>query len=331
MSDRPLRWGLISTAGINRALIPAIHASSRSELVAVASRSLDHAQGYARQWGIPQAHSSYEVLLADPNVDVVYNPLPNSLHCEWTAKAAEAGKHILCEKPLAITVEEVDRMIDAADRNQVVLFEAYMYRHHPQTLKVQELVAQGAIGEVRLVHAIFSYILNRPGDVRLDPDLGGGSLWDVGCYPVSFAQAVMGTAPAEVFGWQNLGDSGVDMSFAGQMRFAGGVLAQFDSSFQAAFRSRAEVVGGEGTLIVDHPWKPSIDGPAGIRLRRDNHEELVDVEEVDPYLCEVQAMERCVLDGADPVLPLSASRQIVNTLTALYESARTGRPVAVRA
>ena len=327
MPDRILRWGLISTAGINRALIPAIRASSRSELVAVASRNLDHAQGYARQWNIPRVHGSYENLLADPEVDVVYNSLPNSLHCEWTVRAAEAGKHILCEKPLAITVEEVDRMIEAAGRNQVVLFEAYMYRHHPQTLKVQELVGQGAIGDVRLVHAVFSYTLNRPGDVRLDPTLGGGSLWDVGCYPVSFAQAVTGTAPAEVFGWQKPGDSGVDMTFAGQVRFAGGVLAQFDSSFQAAFRARAEVIGSQGTLVVDHPWKPSIDGPAGIRLRRDDHEESVDVEEVDPYLCEVQAMERCVLDGDDPVLPLSHSRQIMTTLTALYESARSGKPV----
>ncbi|MFQ5344012.1 MAG: Gfo/Idh/MocA family protein, partial [Anaerolineae bacterium] len=319
--------GLISTAGINRALIPAIRASDRSELVAVASRSLAHAQRYASQWNIPQAHSSYKALLADPEVDVVYNPLPNSLHCEWTVKAAEAGKHILCEKPLAITVEEVDRMIEAATRSNVVLFEAYMYRHHPQTLRVQKLVRQGAIGQVRLVHAVFTYTLNRPGDVRLDPNLGGGSLWDVGCYPVSFAQAVTGSAPAEVFGWQKLGDSGVDMTFAGQMRFADGVLAQFDSSFQATFRARAEVIGSEGTLIVDHPWKPSIEGPAGIRLQRGDHEESVDVEEVDPYLCEVQAMERCVLDGADPVLPLSASRQIMTTLTALYESARSGKPV----
>lgn len=331
MSDRALRWGLISTAGINRALIPAIRASSRSELVAVASRSLDRARSYARQWGIPQAYSSYEELLAAPNVDVVYNPLPNSLHSEWTERAAEAGKHILCEKPLAVTMAEVDRMIEAAGRNRVVLFEAYMYRHHPQTLKVQELVAQGTVGQVRLVHAVFSYTLNRPGDVRLDPNLGGGSLWDVGCYPVSFAQAVMRTAPAEVFAWQNLGDSGVDMTFAGQMRFADGVLAQFDSSFQAAFRARAEVIGSEGTLIVDHPWKPGIDGPAGIRLRRGDGEEALDVEDVDPYLCEVQAMERCVLEGGDPILPLSHSRQIMATLTALYESARTGRPVAVHA
>lgn len=330
MTERVLRWGLISTAGINRAAIPAIRASARSELVAVASRDLNRAQTYARQWGIPRAHPSYEDLLADPDVDVVYNPLPNSLHCEWTVKAADAGKHILCEKPLAVSLEAVDRMIAAARRNQVVLFEAYMYRHHPQTLEVQKLVRQGAIGDVRLVHAVFSYTLDRPRDVRLDPDLGGGALWDVGCYPVSFAQAITGSAPVEVFGWQNLGDSGVDMTFAGQMRFADGVLAQFDSSFQAAFRARAEVVGSRGTLILDQPWKPGIDGPAGIRLRRGNGEETVSVEDVNPYLCEVQAMEACVLDGADPILSLPASRDIMATLTALYESASSGQPVSVR-
>ena len=329
MADETLRWGLISTAAINSAVIPGIRAAERSELVAVASRDLNRAQSYAREWDIPRAHGSYQDLLADPGVDVIYNALPNTLHCEWTVKTAEAGKHTLCEKPLAVTVDEVDQMMAAAEQNDIVLFEAYMYRHHPQMLKLQELVEDGTIGDVRVVRAVFSYTLDRPSDIRVAPDLGGGSLWDVGCYPVSFARGVVGAAPLEVSGWQRLGEAGVDMTFAGQMRFADDVLAQFDCSFEAPLRAEAEVIGSQGTLSVAHPWKTSISGPAGIRLRRGDSEETIAIADVDPYLCEVQAMEACVLDGAAPVLPLSESREIMATLTALYESADTGQPVAV--
>jgi xylose dehydrogenase (NAD/NADP) len=327
MTNHPLRWGLICTARINQALIPPIRASERSELVAVASRTLARAKKYARQWDIPRAHGSYEALLADPDVDVIYNALPNGLHCEWTVKVADAGKHVLCEKPLALTVEEVDRVIEAAERNEVVVFEAFMYRHHPQTLKVQALMRQGAIGDLRLVQAVFSFPLNRSGDVRLDPAMGGGSLWDVGCYPVSFAQAVVGADPLEVFGWQVLGESGVDLTFVGQMRFAGGALAQFDASFQAPERWGAEVVGSEGVIDLETPWKPGMDGPPAIRLRRGDDVELIAIKDVDPYLCEVEAMADCVLDGADPIVSLSDSRGNVATINALHESARTGKPV----
>lgn len=339
MSDHCLRWGLICTARINRALIPAIQASSRAELAAVASRDLARARNYAHQWGIPRAYGSYQALLNDPQVEVIYIALPNSLHCEWAVKAAQAGKHVLCEKPLALSTEEVDRMIEASQRNQVVLLEAFMYRYHPQTLKAQELVSQGEIGDVRLVRAVFSYTLSRPGDVRLDPSLGGGSLWDVGCYPVSFARAIIGSEPVEVFGWQLLGDSGVDLTFVGQMRFAAmspqgsdGAVAQFDSSFQAPFRWEAEVIGSQGTLWLETPWKPgAAREPAGLRLVRDGREEKVAVDDVNAYLCEVEAMADCVLDSAEPILPLSDSRGNVVTLNALYESARTGQVVSLPA
>lgn len=326
-----LRWGLICTARINRALIPVIRASNRSELVAVASRDLARAQDYARQWDIPRAHGSYPDLLADPDVDVVYNALPNSLHCEWTVRAADVGKHVLCEKPLALTVAEVDRIVEAAERSRVIVFEAFMYRHHPQTLKAQDLIRQGAIGDVRLVHAVFSFTLNRPGDVRLNLALGGGSLWDVGCYPVSFARAIVGADPVEVIGWQALGESGVDMAFAGQMRFAGGALAQFDCSFEAPLRWRAEVVGSEGTIVLDAPWKLGGDGASGVRLRREGGEEWLAVEEVDAYLCEVETMADCVLDSAEPIVPLSDSRGNVATINALYQSARSGQTVLLSA
>jgi xylose dehydrogenase (NAD/NADP) len=329
----PLRWGLICTATINQAMIPSVLASERSDLVAVASRDLGRAQDYARKWDIPRAHGSYQALLDDPDVDVVYNALPNALHCEWTVKAADAGKHVLCEKPLALSLEEVDRIIEAAERNKVVVLEAFMYRYHPQIFKVRDLIRAGAIGDLRLVHATFSWSLEPEGGeelhMLLNPALGGGSVWDVGCYPVSFAQALVGADPVEVFGWQVLSDTGVDLTFAGQMRFADGVLAQFHSSFQAPERWVAEVTGSQGTLRLDEPWRHQPDEPAVIRLRRDDGQEVVEVEDVDAYLCEVEAIADCILKGAESPYSLSQSRGNVATITALLESARQGKPLQV--
>jgi len=329
MEDK-LRWGLISTANINRVLIPVIRASERSELVAVASRDQARAEAYADEWEIPRAVGSYEDLLADPEIDVVYISLPNSLHAEWTVKAADAGKHVLCEKPLALTVEEVDRMMEAAARNDVVVFEAFMYLHHPQTIRVLELIRGGEVGEVRFVRGSFAFSLDRPEDIRLEPELGGGALWDVGCYPVSFIRAVAGEMPELIFGGQRLGTSGVDMTFAGQFRFAGDLLCQFDCSFEQPFHWIAEVVGTKGRIVIDAPWIPGrANGASPIRLFHGDEEERVEVEEANPYRREVEAMADCVLEGAQPVLPLSTSREHIRMLVALYESAESGLPVTL--
>ena len=166
---RKLRWGLLSTARINRAVIPPIRGSVRSKLSAVASRDLSKAQAYAAEWHIPQAYGAYEELLADENIDAIYNSLPNHLHAEWSIRAAEAGKHVLCEKPLALSVEEVDRITAAARNHGVVIAEAFMYKHHPQTLKVLELIGQGVIGDVLLIKGAFTFKLDRPDDVRWAP------------------------------------------------------------------------------------------------------------------------------------------------------------------
>src|SRR5687767_6482453 len=172
MSNKILHWGLLSTARINRSLIPPLRASKRNQLVAVGSRAQDSADKYAQEWKIPRAHGSYEALLADPEIDVIYNPLPNHLHAEWTIKAVEAGKHVLCEKPLALNVEEVDAIQSAARKHGRIVMEAFMYRHHPQTLKVQELVKNGSLGTLKLIRGSFSYVLSREGDVRLKPEMG---------------------------------------------------------------------------------------------------------------------------------------------------------------
>ncbi len=318
-----LTWGLLSTARINRRLIPAIRAAERAELLAVASRDQARAGAYAAEWGIPRAHASYEALLADPAIDAVYISLPNSLHAEWAVKAAQAGKHVLCEKPLALTVAEVERIMAAAETAGVVAVEAVMYLHHPLLHRVRQMARDGAVGRVTLVRGTLSFFLDRPGDVRWQPELGGGSLWDVGSYPVSFIRWILGE-PDEVFGWQVPSESGVDATFAGLLRYGEGVLGVFDCGFRQDFRSEAEVVGTEGVLRLHNPFPMGPD--TRLVLQQGDEETVVDVEQADPYQCEVEALTAAALDGADLPVPLTSSRANVATLLALYESARQGAP-----
>jgi predicted dehydrogenase len=316
---------VLSTAHINRALILPLRASTRNQLVAVASRTAERAQTYAKEWNIPHAFASYEAMLADPDIDAVYISLPNSLHAEWTIKAAQAGKHVLCEKPLAVTVEEVDALADAAQRNGVVVAEAFMYRHHPLTLKLKELVESGAIGKLRFVHGVFTYNLTHEPDVRLDSDLGGGSIWDVGCYPISFARTMIGAEPVQVFGWQTVGPTGVDVAFSGQMCFPDEVYAQFDCGFRASYRTDVEIVGSEGTLRVAHPFLIEPNEP--LLLTRDDKTEKITVPDTMLYLGEVENMADAILLGKSPRISLADSRANVATILALLRSAREGHPV----
>jgi predicted dehydrogenase len=323
MTTNCLRWGLLSTARINRRLIPALRAAERAELAAVASRSQARADAYAAQWGIPRAHGSYVALLDDPEIDAVYISLPNRLHTEWTVRAAQAGKHVLCEKPLAQTRSEVDQIRAAARSAGVVVIEAFMYLHHPLLHKARQMVRQGAVGQVRLVRGAFSFVLDRPDDVRWQPALGGGSLWDVGSYPVSFIRWIAGE-PEQVFGWQTLAESGVDATFAGLLRYGDGILGVFDCGFRRPLRTEAEVMGTEGSLSIHSPY--ILTPESHIRLQRGDAEEVITVPEVDAYRCEVDALTAAALDGTALPVPLESSRANVATLVALYESARTGVP-----
>jgi xylose dehydrogenase (NAD/NADP) len=326
--DHVLRWGLLGTARINRSLIPPLRASRRNRLLAVASRTAERAQTYAREWEIPRVHPDYEALLADPEVDVVYIPLPNALHAEWTVRAAKAGKHVLCEKPLVLSVEEMARVEKAAREAGVVVTEAFMYRHHPQTERIRALVGEGAVGQLALVRGCFTFDLTRPQDVRLDPELGGGSLWDVGCYPVSLARFVIGAEPVEVFGGQRSGPTGVDELFAGQMRFPGEVLAQFDCGFRAPFRAEMEFVGTEGVLHVPSPFRPGADASV-LLTRRNGETETIPTGGGDRYALEVEDIADAVLDGKAPRVSLGESRGNMIAIVALLRSAREGRPVRV--
>ena len=325
MTNKILNWGLLSTARINRALIPPLQVSKRNHLLAVGSRSQVSADAYAKEKKIERAYGSYEALLADPDVDVIYNSLPNHLHAEWTIRAVEAGKHVLCEKPIALSVDEVDAIKSAAHKHGRIVAEAFMYRHHPQTLKVQEIVRSGSIGAVRLIRGSFSFILSHEGDVRLNPEWGGGSIWDVGCYPISYARSVIGEEPLEVSGWQVTGDTGIDVTFTGQMRFRDDVIAQFDSSFILPFRAHVEIVGSHGILNIPHPFKPGINEK--IYLIRDEQSETITVKGQELYIGEVEDMADAILLGKNSLVSLDDSRANVAAIKALLDAARSGKSV----
>lgn len=327
MTQRPLNWGLLSTARINRALIPPLHASKRTSLLAVASRTQSSAEAFAREWKIPRTHGSYESLLADPEIDVIYNPLPNHLHAEWTIKALRAGKHVLCEKPFALTLLEVDAMIAASKENGKVLAEAFMYRYHPQTWKVKELADNGTLGQIQLIKGAFTFTLTREGNFRSVKEMGGGSIWDVGCYPISYARMLAGE-PSEVFGWQVPGPDGSDVSFFGEMKFANGVHAQFDSGFQSPLRSYIEIVGSEAVMNIPVPFKPGQNSQ--FNLRRANNKNKIETIHVpghELYMGEVDAMCDAILLGTPPRMSLADSRGNIAVILALLESASTGKTV----
>ncbi|MFZ5909979.1 MAG: Gfo/Idh/MocA family protein [Chloroflexota bacterium] len=326
MTIQPLRWGLLSTARINRALIPALRGSRRNLLSAVASRSQETADAYAKEWRIPRALGSYEALLDDPDIDVIYNPLPNHLHAEWTIKALQAGKHVLCEKPLALGASDVDKMAAAAKETGRALAEAFMYRHHPQTLKVQELVGKGALGELRLIRGAFTFVFTREDNYRFKKEMGGGSLWDVGCYPINYARTLVGAEPLEVFGWQVTGPGGCDETFVGQMRFPGDVLAQFDSSFRSSYRAEMEIVGSQASLRIPNPFKP--DRREMLLLQRDGRQEKIHIRSSGAlYGGEVEDLADAILLGKAPRVSLADSRGNAAAITALAESAQAGKPV----
>jgi len=325
MTNKILNWGLLSTARINRALIPPLQVSKRNHLLAVGSRSQASAEAYAKEKRIERAHGSYESLLADPDIHVIYNPLPNHMHAEWTIKAVEAGKHVLCEKPLALNLDEVDAIKSAAHKHGRIVAEAFMYRHHPQTLKIQEMVRNGSLGTLKLVRGSFGFHLDNEKDIRLIPEMGGGSIWDVGCYPISYARTIVGENPLEVFGTQVTGPTGIDLTFAGQMIFANDVIAQIDCSFDIPIYWGVEILGSDASLRIPSPFKPQVNEK--LFLTHGDRTETIIVKGQELYIGEVEDMADAILLGKDPLVSLDDSRENIAVITALLESAKTGKPV----
>jgi D-xylose 1-dehydrogenase (NADP+, D-xylono-1,5-lactone-forming) len=319
------KWGIISTAHINRLVLAGARESDQVDVVGVASRDQARAEAYARENGIERAYGSYEALLADPDLDAVYISLPNSLHVEWSVRSLEAGKHVLCEKPFDRRPEQVERAFDAADRSGRLLMEAFMYRHNPQTARVKELVESGAIGRLRFVRSAFSFSLGDVENVRLAADLDGGALMDVGCYCVSGSR-LLGGEPENVYGEQVAGAGGVDVLFAGTMRFPGDVLAQFDCGFVLPGRDELEVVGEEGSLFLNDPWHART--PV-IELRREDGVEEIVLEPVDSYRLELENLSAAIEGRAEPRLGREDAVGQARAIEALYRSAETRAPVAL--
>jgi xylose dehydrogenase (NAD/NADP) len=328
VGSKRLAWGLLGTARINQAVIGPIQASKKSQLVAIASRTGDKAKEFAQKWAIPRHFGSYDELLADPTIDVIYNSLPNSLHMEWSIKAMQRGKHVLCEKPLTIHASDVDKLKEVSHNTGRVISEAFMYRHHPQTQKIKQMIDEGDIGKLQLIRGSFCYTITRPDNPRLILELGGGSLWDVGCYPVGYARYLTGEEPIEVYGQQVTGPTGIDLLFAGQLKFPSGIISQFECSFITPSKSVMEITGEKGRIIIPSPYKPG--EKTEIFLEQGGKTKTVELRGADLYYGEIQDLEDAVLDGESPLISLDDSRRNITTIEALYQSAQTSISVTIQ-
>ena len=334
-SPAPLRIGILSTANIARQLINGVRTSSKLVIVAVASRNGDKAAAFARETGVPRSYPSYEALLADPAIDAIYNPLPNNLHAEWSIRAVEAGKHVLCEKPLASSPDDARAMFAAAKRANVILVEGYPYRAQPQTIRLRGLLAEGAIGNVRYVQASIGFPMSDPKNIRLDPALAGGALMDAGCYPVSFARMISGTRPTRVHAMADFADSGVDRTLVASLAHGNGLLAQISTSFATARHRHAFIAGDAGSIGTNYFNDTSDAMPAILELKRgsgwDAQRESIVNSTTNGFLAQAESFCDLVAHGWDRWTGVSEqeSIDIAVTLEALAASARQRAPVDV--
>jgi len=320
------RWGILSTANINEKLIAAAQSSDEVEMVAVASRNPARADAYAREHGLERGCGSYDELLADPDLDAIYISLPNAMHVEWATRALEAGKHVLCEKPLSRRVADVEALFDAADRSGRLCMEAFMWRHNPQTKRLAALVAEGAIGQLRLVRAAFSFPLADMGDVRMNSALEGGGLMDVGCYCVSAVRLLAGE-PRVVTAQQVSAPSGVDQRFVATLSGDADVLAAIDAALDLPDRSELEAIGSEGSIRVSDPWHCRA---PGLDVRRGEHEErIASSSPLDSYRLQLENFSAAIEGRGEPLLGRADALGQARVIEALYRAAESGRAVEV--
>jgi predicted dehydrogenase len=320
------RVGLLSTARINRAVIEGAAESDEVDVAAVASRDQARADAYAREHGIATAYGSYETLLADPSIDAVYISLPNALHCEWSIRALEAGKHVLCEKPMSTDPSAVAAVFEVAEAQGLVCMEAFMWRHHPQTRRLEELAAGGAIGELRVVRSDFGFTLDpASGDVRLSSDLEGGALADLGCYCISATRLLAGE-PESVVARQVLAASGVDLRIGGTLAHAADVLAELYCGFDLPRRHALEVIGSAGSILVEDPWHCR---RVGLRMTRGGESEMIEIEQANSYRLELENLSRAIRGEEAPLLGRDDAIGQARTIAALLQAARSGQAVLV--
>lgn len=317
--SQKVKWGVLGYARIARtSVIPAINQTENSEFYALASRDRAKLEECRSQFNCAKLYGSYEELLDDPQVQAVYIPLPNSLHQEWAIKAMNKGKHVLCEKPLALTAAECEAMIEAAAKNRVLLMEAFMYRYTDRTKKVQEILASGEIGAIKYINSTFRFFLDRPNTIKVQPELGGGSLYDVGCYPVNFVGMVTGKLP-QSYAVECTLENGVDVIFSAVLRYSDGVIATINSGFNAFREMRSEVIGIKGRLEIPETFM----GDAGyINVITAEGTRQVPVAESDRYALEVADFAAAVLEGRTPMLSLDESLRNARLIEGLMELVR---------
>jgi len=328
-----LRIGILGTAKIARSFATGLRPSETVEVIAIASRDAAKAEAFALEFKIPTAYGSYANLLENPTVEAVYVPLPNALHAEWSIRAIEAGKHVLCEKPLAATRAEAQAMFEAARRRSVTLVEGFPYRSQPQTLKLKALTDSGIIGTLVSMHAAFGFPLTDPNNIRFDPALAGGALMDVGTYPVSLVRLLAGERPSRVYTSARWHSTGVDETLVASLEHRSGFLAQISCSFMTALHRQALIAGSAGMLQSTYWNTPPPGVPAIVQLKRgigaDSPFEDIEVPAVNGFRAEAESFARAIRlgpghwNGATP----EESLDIAATLEAILESARAGAPV----
>ncbi len=326
----PVRWGVLGVARIaTEKVIPAMQAGAHCRIEAIASRDPARAAAAARELGIPRSYGSYEALLDDPDIEAVYNPLPNHLHVPWTVRALEAGKHVLCEKPVALTAAEAETLIAARDRTGRQVQEAFMVRHHPQWLKARELIDSGRLGAVRAVQASFAYDNRDPQNIRNRRETGGGGLYDIGCYPTVIARFVFAAEPIRVMALAERDPVfGTDRLASAVLVFPGG-QASFVCSTQVARHQGLVVLGTEGWLRVEFPFVMEPDRPCRLFLGGGGFpgpvaDETIEIPPVDQYTCQGDAVSRCLRDGLPMPWPIEDAVANMRALDALFASVRTG-------
>ena len=321
-----LKWGVISTANIGLGrVIPGMQKSTISEVFAISSRGMERAEKAAEMMGIPKWHGSYEALLSDPEIDAVYNPLPNHLHVEWSIKALEAGKHVLCEKPIGLDAKEGQRLLDASKNYpELKIMEAFMYRHHPQWIKTKQWVQQGAIGAIKSVQSFFSYFNTDPGNVRNQADIGGGGLMDIGCYCVSFARFLFGKEPSRVVGLLDYDPRfNTDRVASGLMDFGDGLNSTFTCSTQMMPYQRCLIVGTEGSIEIDIPVNAPPDQEINIWLKNKASREEMTFGIVDQYHAQCDAMVNAIVNDTPVPTPLQDAVDNMRVIDAIIESGRS--------
>ncbi len=331
IAARKINWGVLGCAGIaEKAFIPAVRNSHNGILTAIASRDEARAADWARRFGFQRSHRTYQELVDDPAIDAVYNPLPNDLHAEWSIRALCAGKHVLCEKPLALNAAEARAMIQAAETSAVLLMEGFMYKFHPQIGKTLELIRSGAIGEPRSVHSSFTFRFRREGsDYRWSPAQGGGALYDVGCYTISIARLVLRAEPLAVSAAARTDPAtGVDLTSEALLEFPGGRFALCESSFETHFQSRLLVVGANGTLRLDRAFSAK-DFDVAVEIVRGDAVESLPIRKANMFTLMVEHFGEAVLGEVPLRYPASDGWNNMRAIDACFESIRTGGRILI--